>query len=125
MKKVITILLLLSSTVAWAQQDYPRDITLGWTNASEYVDNTPIEAGDLVSVRIECFRQNESVPTFSSVRSVTGVGASQVETFTGVIPAPGTYLCYGYSIAVGDNESDASLPASRKYIGKPKPVVFD
>lgn len=119
MKYAPFALLLLAAT-AQAQQDYPRDITLSWLNASEYVDGTAIEAGDLTGVRIECFRQNDTTPIVTGTFPATGEGATQTETFAGAIPQPGTYTCYGYSIVIGGIESDASNPAQRKYVGKPR-----
>lgn len=123
--KYLTILLLLLSASAFAQQDYPRDLTLSWTNASQYVDGSVIEAGDLTGVRIECFRQNDTVPLFTGNFAPTGEGLAQSETFVGVIPNPGTYTCFGYSIVFDGTESDPSVPSSRKFIGKPKSIVFD
>ncbi len=113
------LLILFAAPFAYAQQDYPRDITLSWTNADSYVDGTPIEAGDLTGVRIECFRQNETVPIVTGTFPPTGEGAVQTETFAGSIPQPGTYTCYGYSIVIGGIESDPSSPAQKKYVGKP------
>lgn len=118
---IIGVVLLVLSASCYAQQDYPRDITLSWQNADSYVDNTPIEAGDLTGVRIECFRQNDTTPILTGTFPATGEGAAQTETFTGAIPQPGTYTCYGYSIVVGGIESDASAPAQKKYVGKPQP----
>ena len=123
MKKLL-ILTLLFSASAFAQQDYPRDITLSWVNASQYEDGSTIEAGDLTNVRIECFRNNDTSPAFTSTVAATGEGASQSETFVGVIPQPGTYECVGYSIIFDGTESVASASAVRKYTGKPKPPGF-
>lgn len=117
----IALLLLTASVCSFAQQDYPRDITLSWTNASLYTDGTAIEAGDLTGTRIECFRQNETVPMLTGTFVPTGEGAPQTETFAAAIPQPGTYTCFGYSIVIGGIESDASSPAQKKYTGKPNP----
>ena len=89
-------------------------------NSSEYVDNTPIEAGDLINVRIECFRQNDVVPLVTGNFAVTGEGLPQSELLVGVIPQPGTYQCFAYSVVIGGIESDASNPSFKKYVGKPK-----
>jgi hypothetical protein len=122
MKKALPLLIvLLFPMCVWAQQDYPRDITLSWTNASQYEDGTLIEAGDLTGVRIECFRQNESVATFNGTFPALAEGAAQSETITGAIPQPGTYTCYGYSVIFDGTESVASNPATKKYTGKPNP----
>ena len=107
--------------MANAQQDYPRDITLSWLNASQYTDGTSIEAGDLTGTRIECFRQNDTVPMLTGTFTPTGEGSPQTETFAGAIPQPGTYTCFGYSIVIGGIESDPSNPAQKKYVGKPQP----
>lgn len=115
----LVCLLLLAPILAHAQQDYPRDITLSWTNADSYTDGTAIESGDLTGVRIECFRQNETVPTVTGTFPPTGEGQPQTETFQGSIPQPGTYTCYGWSIVIGGIESDPSSPAQKKYVGKP------
>jgi hypothetical protein len=109
------------ATGASAQQDYPRDITLSWTNADSYTDGTAIQAGDLTGTRIECFRQNDTAPMLTGTFVPTGEGEPQTETFTGAIPNPGTYTCYGYSIVIGGIESDPSNPAQKKYVGKPLP----
>ena len=123
LKLIVTGLALvaLAPTVVFAQSDYPRDITLSWENASQYTDGTFIEAGDLTSVRVECFRQNDVNPAFTSTVEVTGEGLPQSEVFVGVIPQPGTYNCVAYSIIFDGTESDPSTEASRKFTGKPLP----
>ena len=120
-KILFTTLFLLPLSV-FAQQDYPRDISLSWVNADSYVDDTLIEAGDLTGVKIDCYRQNEAVPIFSAIVPAVGEGSPQAETFLASIPRPGTYRCEGFSIVVGDIYSDASTPTFRKYVGKPKTV---
>ena len=122
MAKIILLAIIgFLPALAFAQQDYPRDITLSWTNASQYTDGTAIEASDLTGTRIECFRQNDTVPMLTGTFVPTGEGLSQTETFAGAIPQPGTYTCYGYSIVIGGIESDPSAPAQKKYVGKPQP----
>jgi hypothetical protein len=96
---------------------------LSWVNASEYIDNTLIEAGDLTGVKVDCYRQNETVPILSAVVPATGEGLPQAEVFTGAIPRPGTYRCEAFSIVIGDIYSDASIPTFKKYVGKPKKVT--
>lgn len=121
MRGILVLLAVLWAGSASAQQGYPRDITLSWTNPTQYVDGSLIEAGDLESIRVECFRSNDTVATFVSTVPDTGEGAAQSETFTGVIPGPGTYNCLAYAIVVGGAESDPSNQASKKYTGKPLP----
>lgn len=121
--KYLTLLILLISASAMAQQDYPRDITLSWTNASQYTDGTDFETGDLTGVRIECFRQSDTAPIVTANFVATGEGAPQTEVLSGAIPQPGTYTCFGYSIVIGGIESDASAPAQKKFVGKPNPPV--
>lgn len=120
-KLIILVAGLIISSSAFAQQDYPRDITLSWTNTNSYTDGTVMEAGDIDSVRVECFRQNEIIPAFTSTVPDTGEGVAQAETFVGVIPQPGTYNCFAYTIVIDGTESDASNQASGKYVGKPLP----
>ena len=116
------LLALLLVPVACLAGSFPADITLEWTNTDQYTDLTPIESGDLTSVRIECFRHSDPVtPSFSATVPVTGEGLFQSETFTGAITQPGTYTCFGYSIVADLDESDASNSAVKKYIGKPFP----
>lgn len=119
MKKILFFVLLFFAPAVYAQQDYPRDITLSWTNADSYVDGTAIESGDLTGVRIECFRQNDPTPILTGTFPPTGEGQAQTETFAGSIPQPGSYTCYGYSIVIGGIESDPSNPSTKKYVGKP------
>lgn len=121
MRIIFGLAALLIAAPSLAQQDYPRDITLSWTNASQYTDGTDIDAGDLTGVRIECFRQNDTTPILTGTFPPTGEGSPQTETFTGAIPQPGNYTCFGYSIVIGGVESDASNPANKKYVGKPQP----
>ncbi len=123
MKFIITLCLLFVSSVALAA-GYPRDITLSWDNASEYVDSTLIEAGDLTGVKLDCYRQNDVVPVFSAIVPANGEGLRQVETFTASIPRPGTYRCEGFSIVIGDIYSDASVPTYKKFVGKPKAITI-
>ena len=115
------ILLGLLPAAALAATDYPRDITLNWTNPSEYVDGSPIEAGDLDAIRVECYRGNDTVPTFTSTVPDNGEGLLQSETYVNAIPSPGTYSCVAYAIVIDGTESDASNSTLRKYIGKPMP----
>lgn len=127
--RYFALLILFVGSVACAQQDYPRDITLSWTNPSQYEPIPPatvgeaIAPGDLDSIRVECFRQSDPLtPVFVSTVPDTGEGLPQSETFAAVIPGPGTYSCFAYAIVVGGAESNASnesLP--RKYTGKPLP----
>ena len=120
-KYLYAVLALLFSVSAFAQQDYPRDITLNWDNPTQYVDNSFIDAGDLAAIRVQCFRSNDIVPTFEESRPDTGEGAHQSETYIGVIPGPGSYTCYAFAIVVGGVESDTSNGVLKKYTGKPLP----
>lgn len=133
MKKLFAFLLLLSAPV-FAQQDFPQDITVGWDNPFEYVDTVLddgtvvlgglIEPGDLDAIRIEIYRQNDTVPVMTATIPDTGEGLSQLETFAKAIPRPGTYRIEGYAIVIGGIESDVSMPAFGKYRGKPKSIVI-
>lgn len=124
MKFFIALFIFLAAGVACAQQNYPRDITLSWENASEYVDATLIEAGDLTGVKIDCYRQNDTVPILSAIVPAIGEGLPQTETYVAAIPRPGTYRCEGFSIVIGDIFSDASAPIFKKFVGKPKTIKF-
>ena len=125
MKLLAALILLGLSMTAYGQQDYPRDITLSWTNASQYEDGSLIAAGDLTSVRVECFRNADATPSFTATVPVTGEGLPQAEDFIGVIPNPGQYSCVAYSIIFDGTESVASNVTLRKYTGKPKAPVLD
>ena len=95
-RSILIVATLLLSASAFAQQDYPRDITLSWTNPSAYEGGAPIEAGDLETIRLECFRGSDTVATFTSAVPDSGEGLPQTEVFTAAIPQPGTYRCYAY-----------------------------
>ena len=128
MKKLFFLLAVLVlvglAKVTYAQQDYPRPITLSWTNPDMYTDGTSIEAGDLENIRIEVYRQNDTVPVFVATIPDNGEGLAQSETFDASIPQPGTYEVIAYAIVVGGEESDASAPAFKKYTGKPRQVIL-
>ena len=119
--RYLVLLGLFCGGLALAQSDYPRDITLSWTNPSQYVDGSVIEAGDLDQIVIDCFRNNDTVPAFSQSVADSGEGQPQSETFVAVVPSPGTYTCVAYAVVVDGTSSDASNPAVKKYIGKPMP----
>lgn len=123
MIRLALVFLLAFSSAAFAQQDYPRGITVGWLNADSYVDGTLMEAGDLETVRIEIYRQNDTVPVFTATIPATGEGLLQSEIFAGAIPRPGTYRIEGYSIVIDGIESDTSVPAFKKYVGKPRSIT--
>jgi len=123
MKKLIALLLLLPG-VLFAQQNYPQDLPLSWMNADSYVDGTLIEVGDLTGVKIDCYRQNDTVPSLSAVVPATGEGLAQTEVFVGAIPRPGTYRCEGFSIVLDEFFSDASVPTFKKFVGKPKSITL-
>jgi len=125
MKRTLAVIaLLVLALPALAQQDYPKDITLSWTNPSQYVDGTLIEPGDLTGVKLNCYRQNDTVPVISAIIPANGEGLAQSEVFTAAIPNPGTYRCEGFAIVIGDIYSDASDPAFKKYVGKPKAITL-
>ena len=121
-KLIIIAAIFLFAHQANAQQDYPRDITLSWTSADSYTDGTLMEPGDLTEEHFDCYRQNDTVPIFSITLPAVAEGATRVETFVGAVPNPGTYRCEGFSLTV-DDISEASLPAFKKYTGKPKAMI--
>ena len=120
MKKLALALLL--DPAAFAQQDYPRDITYCWVLPSQYVDGTAIQQGDLASTRIVSER-NDGTQILDELVNVGQLapGENQCRTFLGAVPQPGTYLAVAYAITVDDISSDASNVASRKFTGKPLP----
>lgn len=136
MNKILSMLVVLVAAIvaapACAQQDFPRDIDVSWTNADSYVDTTLadgtvipgglIDAGDLENVRIEIYRQNDTVPVLTATIPANGEGLPQSELFTAAIPRPGTYRIEGYSIVIGGIESDTSEPLFKKYVGKPRSI---
>ena len=124
MKRILIIALLFVASSALAQQDFPKDLTVSWVNPSLYTDDTPIEVGDLESIRIEVYRQNDTVPVFTATIPDSGEGLPQTEVFLASIPKPGTYRIEGYAIVVGGVESDPSIPAFKKYTGKPRKITF-
>jgi hypothetical protein len=115
-----TIALLLLALPVIAQQNYPRDLTLTYDQPTHYTDGTVIEAGELVSNRFNCARQDGTVVVDESRPVTVAPGSTQSEVFGGVIPQPGTYTCYAYASTV-DAESDASNAAFKKFTGKPLP----
>ena len=123
MKTLIALAVLFAALPASAQQDFPKDITLSWTNTFSYVDDSIIEAGDLDSIRIEIYRQNDTVPTFTATVPDNGEGSQQSEVFAAAIPQPGTYRIEGYAIVVGGVESDPSESLFKKYTGKPRKIT--
>jgi hypothetical protein len=118
MKKLLLLLLLPLPCFAGG---FPQSLTLSWTNSSQYVDGSPIEAVDLTGLRIECIRANDGSPLLVGTFVPTGVGLEQSETFVDVINRAGTVECVAFTIVSDGDESDASNTASRKFIGKPLP----
>lgn len=125
LKMIIGVIMMITGGAIHAQdQAFPRDLTLSWTNASQYEDSTPIEAGDLASVRLEC--ANNLTPTvlvIDQTVAANGEGLAQTQVFAGVVPTPGTYICYGWSIVTDGTESAPSNPATKKYLGVPMPPI--
>lgn len=107
---------------AAAQQDYPRDITLSWTNPSLNTDGSQIQPGELKEIRLKCDR-HDGTNAFDILVPLTdqGPGDAMAQTVVGGIPQPGTYSCVGFAINIDDISSDASGVATRKYTGKPGP----
>ena len=124
MRIMIALALICLSGSAFAQQDFPKDVLVEWTNPSTYVDDSPIEAGDLDSIRVEIYRHNDTVPVFTVTVPDTGEGAPQLENLVSAIPQPGTYRIEAYAIVVGGVESDPSEPLFKKYTGKPRKVIL-
>lgn len=129
MKRIFIIVAMLLASLfiaqnATAQQDFPKDLPVSWINPSTYTDDTPIEAGDLESIRIEVFRQNDLVPIYTITIPDNGEGAAQSITLISVIPRPGNYRKEAYAIVVGGVESDAAVSDYEKYTGKPRRITF-
>jgi hypothetical protein len=101
--------------------NFPRDITLTWTNPTEYVDGTLIEVGDLAGTKIVCARQDGTVAIDELVPITAGPGGVEGKAFLDLIPKPGRYTCNAFAITVEDFSSDASNDSVKKYTGKPKP----
>ena len=120
---VVGVLMYLFAALSVAQDaSFPRDLTLQWTNASEYTDSTAIAAGDLTGVRLEC--SNNLTPTVLIVNQTvvpTGEGTVQEEIFVGVVPTAGEYTCYGWSIVADGSESGPSNASTKKVLGTPLP----
>ncbi len=114
-----TALFTLAAVAAFAQNSYPRDVTLSWINASVYTDGAPIEPGELQAVRIEGRRNSDSVPSITATIPASGVGQAQSSTLTAAIGGPGTYSCVAFTVVIGGVESDPSSPASVKFVGRP------
>ena len=123
MRFLITAICLFP-VMAFAQQDFPRDVEVCWDNPDSFVDNTLMEPGDLENIRIEAYRQNDTVPAFTATIPANGQGLRQCSTFTAAVPNPGTYRFEGYAIVIGGIESDASESAFKKYVGKPRSVTI-
>lgn len=119
--KCLIYTLLLIPGLALGQQDFPRDLTVSWDNPSEYVDGSVIEAGDLETIRVEVYRQNDTVPAFVANVPDNGEGQRQREVFPGAIPQPGTYTVVAIAVVIGGVESDPSDPDFVKHVGKPRP----
>lgn len=126
MKKFWAILLFMP-TLAFAQSDYPRDITYCWTLPTEYVDGTLIEAGELATTRIAASRNSgESILDQLVPVGTTLPGERMCFTFVGAVPNPGTYVALAYAITVDGASSDASNTSTKKFTGKPlPPQTFD
>lgn len=118
MRFLTALALLVAVSGVQAQQNFPRDVEVCWTNATEYEDGTPLGA-DLTGIRIEYYRNADTVPAFTA--EIPALGAEQCETFVASVDQPGTYTIVGYSIALG-LYSAASDPVIRKFIPPNKPT---
>ena len=121
-----SIIIFLLPCVVAAQQDYPRDLTLSWTNPSEYENGDPILEGDLRAILATCWRNNDpnTLVVEEEVPINPVVGSEQTHTFVGSISQPGTYLCVAYAVTSTDIYSDPSNTKAFRFIGKPKPVII-
>lgn len=123
MKKLLAILVLISMPALAA--DYPRDIPLSWTNPITYTDDTPILEGDLKSIYLVCFRNNDMQTPAAEVEVPINpvVGSSQSHSIVDGAAMPGTYHCFAAAITVDDLWSDLSNEKTLRYRGKPLPPV--
>lgn len=121
MRKFWAILLFMPM-LAFAQSDYPRDITYCWTLPTQYVDGTTIAAGDLATTRIVSSRNSgEAIIDQLVPVGTTLPGENMCFTFVGAVPSPGTYVAVAYAITIDDVSSDASNESTKKFTGKPLP----
>lgn len=125
-RMLIGALMLLGAFANAQTSSYPRDLTLTWTNPSQYTDGGAIEAGDLESVRFECANNlTPNVFVLDASLADNGEGQVQSNTWAGVIPSSGTYTCYAWATVVDGSESGASAPALKKHLGIPMaPVIL-
>ena len=119
---IVSLLLLLFTVAAHAQQDYPRDIEYCWTLPTLYEDGSDIQPNDLASVRIVTVRNDGSQVIDYLVDVGTLLpGEAQCFNFVAAIPQPGTYTAVAYAVTVDGISSDASAAAVKKFTGKPLP----
>ena len=124
MKKFMILLLgLLAFGTVSAQQAYPRDITLRWTNPSTYVGGEAILEGDLRGIVASCIRQDNTIAFDTEIAINPVVGSTQEHTFAGSIPQPGSYTCAVFAVTVDNVEGDPSNLVIQKYTGKPERIT--
>ena len=122
-------ILLLFPMACFAQQDYPRDLTLNIKQPTHEVAYPPdtvgalIQPGDLISNRFDCARTDGTVVVDETRPVTVAPGDIQVVLFVDVIPRPGTYTCFAYVSTLTD-ESAASDPHDDRFTGKPLPPDF-
>lgn len=121
----ILLVIVLCASVANAQQDYPRDISMLLTQPTEYTDGTTIQAGELRGALVNCWRNNDTANLIINEEvAAPNAGGTYPLTFTAVIPQPGTYQCVAFTSTVDGIYSDVSNLIDRRYTGKPLPPVL-
>lgn len=122
LRNAVIAVVIVASSACWAQNSYPRPITLNWTLPTLYEDGQTIQPGDLADTRITCERHNGDL-AFDILVPVgaTLPGEAQSHTEPAGIPLSGTYTCLAYAITIDGVSSEASAPAVKKFTGKPNP----
>ena len=115
MRYTIVIALLLFGTDTFAANPpLPWNLQICWTNASLNEDGSALT--DLDQVRIEYFRNNDTVPSFVLAVPADAEGSRQCYLFENSIEQIGTYHIFGYSINTAGLESQPSSELTVKMI---------
>ena len=101
-------------------QEFPRDLTLTWTNPDQNTDGSAISDGELDTFTARCIDGGGAVVVDVTQPITAGPGGGERLALDDVIPGPGEYTCSVYITNV-DNVSSDPAEVTRGY-NQPGPV---
>jgi hypothetical protein len=117
MKRLLALALLLPAFA------HAGNLIVSWDWPTQYMDGTPIAAGELTNARIQLGTCTTVSPAVFGTMTRERLVAFPTATFTFTAVPNGTYCARGFAQA-GTEESDSSNVIAIKITNRPKQIIL-